>query len=335
VDYGTIREINGERYGFRVEDPEPRSAAPAAAIVAANLRVDAVTAEVLRALEAAGVQSRVLKGASIARWLYEPSEPRSYADCDLLVRPADLPSAGAVLRALGFVPEVDEAQMPQWWREHAVGWLREGDSAVVDVHRTLAGASADEDRVWEALSEGEDRIAVGGIEAAVLAPAGRALHIALHAAQHGPEWGGSVTADLERALAQAGEETWRAAATLADRVDATAALATGLRLTPAGAELADRLDLPRGRPADVALRVGGAPPVALGFEQLARAGGSVEGARLLARKIVPPPTFMRLWYPRAAQSRRALVVAYLWRPLWLLGHAPAGLRAWLRARRGT
>jgi hypothetical protein len=75
--------------------------------------------------------------------------------------------------------------------------------------------------------------------------------------------------------------------------------------------------------------------VALGFEQLARAGGSVEGARLLARKIVPPPTFMRLWYPRAAQSRRALVVAYLWRPLWLLGHAPAGLRAWLRARRGT
>ena len=49
------------------------------------------------------------------------------------------------------------------------------------------------------------------------------------------------------------------------------------------------------------------------------------------RKL-PPATFMRRWYPQAADSRRRLALAYLWRPLWLLRHAPAGFRAWRDAR---
>jgi len=72
--------------------------------------------------------------------------------------------------------------------------------------------------------------------------------------------------------------------------------------------------------------------VALGFEQLARAGGPAARAKLIARKVVPPATFMRRWYPQAADSRRRLALAYLWRPLWLLRHAPAGFRAWRDAR---
>jgi len=295
--------------------------------------VDAVTAEVLRAFAAEGVECRVLKGASVARWLYGPGEPRSYTDSDLLVRPADSDRARAVLERMGFVPELDERRMPEWWREHAVGWLRPGDSVVVDIHRSLPGVGADDARVWEALSPGGDSIAIGGVHAATLSTAGRALHVSLHAAQHGPEWGGSVTIDLERALAQVNEDTWRAAAALAEQLDATAAFATGLRLSPVGCGLADRLELPQARQADVALRVGGAPPVALGLDQLARADGLVARARLLFRKAVPPPTFMRHWHPPAARSRWRMALAYLWRPLWLLKHAPAGLRAWLRARR--
>jgi Uncharacterised nucleotidyltransferase len=312
--------------------PEPPGPSPAQ-IIAANLHVDAVTAEVVRVFQAQGIQSRLLKGASIAHWLYSPTDPRSYVDCDLLVRPADIDTARTALTTLGFVPEVEEARMPAWWREHAVAWLRTGDSAAVDIHRTLPGIGIQEGRAWEILSGASERIAVGGADVETLAAPARALHVSLHAAQHGPEWGGAVTADLDRALARVDELTWRSAAELAASLDATAAFATGLRLHPQGAELADRLELPHARPADVTLRLGGAPPVALGFEQLAQAAGPIARLRVLARKIVPPPTFIRRWYPPAAESRRGLVVGYLWRPLWLLGHAPAGLRAWLRARR--
>ena len=312
--------------------PEPVGPSPAQ-IIAANLRVDSVTAEVVQAFHAAGVESRLLKGAAIARWLYSPVDPRSYADCDLLVRPADQEAARATLLSLGFAPEVDEARMPAWWREHAVAWLRPGDSAAIDIHRTLPGVGVTEQQAWEVLARPCERMALGGEDVETLAAPARVLHVSLHAAQHGPEWGGPVAADLERALERVDEATWRSAAELAARVGATAAFATGLRLHPRGAGLADRLGLPHARPADVTLRLGGAPPVSLGFEQLARARGLRARLSVLARKIVPPPTFIRRWYPPAQESRRALVAGYLWRPLWLLGHAPAGLRAWRRARR--
>jgi hypothetical protein len=320
---------------LRVADSEPVAATTAAQIVAGNLRVDALTAEVLGALAEADVEYRLLKGASVARWLYEADEPRSYGDCDLLIAPPDLEGAREVLVRLGFVPEIDEAQMPGWWREHAVEWIRAGDSVAVDLHRTLPGMGGSPEQVWAALSAEPDTLLIAGIEAKTLPRAGLALQVALHAAQHGLEWGGPIASDLDRALARAGEETWRAAAALADRVGATAAFATGLRLDDTGARLADRLGLPSSPPPDVALRMQGAPPVSLGFEQLARAGGPAARLQLLARKVVPPATFIRKWFPPAANSRRALVLGYLWRPLWLLGHAPAGLRAWLRARRGA
>jgi hypothetical protein len=303
--------------------------------VAGNLRVDAITAEVLRAFAAAGVQSRLLKGASISRWLYDADEPRSYGDCDLLVAPSDLDTARQALTELGFVPEVDEARMPTWWREHAVEWIRPGDSVAVDLHRTLPGARSDSEQVWAVLSADSGSVTTGGVEAMTLSCAGLALQVSLHAAQHGPDWGGPVTGDLQRALLRADEDTWRAAAILADRLGATAAFATGLRLHDDGAKLADRLGLPTSLPPDVALRMQGAPPVSLGFEQIARAGGPVARTRVVARKVVPPRTFIRKWFPPAAHSRRGLVLGYIWRPLWLLKHAPAGLRSWMRARRNN
>ncbi|TML07495.1 MAG: nucleotidyltransferase family protein, partial [Actinobacteria bacterium] len=214
-------------------DQGPVSAMTATQIVAATLRVDAVAAEVIRGFGAAGIESRLLKGAALARWLYTATDPRWYSDCDVLVRPSDLPAARTVLQRLGFVPEVDEARMPDWWREHAVAWLHEGDSVVVDVHVTLPGVATEPGRVWDVLSADPEPVTVGGAQATMLPAAGRALHVALHAAQHGPDWGGAVAADLERALQQAGEDTWRGAAELAARLEATAAFATGLRLSAA------------------------------------------------------------------------------------------------------
>ncbi len=45
--------------------------------------------------ELAGVPALLLKGRSLARWLYPRSAERSYRDCDLLVPPGGLETAAA------------------------------------------------------------------------------------------------------------------------------------------------------------------------------------------------------------------------------------------------
>ena len=310
---------------------EPPSVSRAAAIVAGNLRVDWATAEVLRAFEDRGVKTLLLKGPSVVRWLYEAHDPRSYIDCDLLVRPGDLNAAEHILEGRGFAPNIYEREMPTWWREHAVGWLRAGDGAIVDLHQTLPGVGVGPDRLWVTLSADVDQIDVAGFPATTLTIPGRALHVALHAAQHGVGWP-HVTAELERAVTSTDQAVWTAAVELAEALDAVPALAAGLRTSAAGRSLASTLDLPADRPVEVALRASSPPPVALGFDQLARAEGWRARLRIMRHKVAPPATFVRAWSPLARRGRLGLVLAYAWRPLWLLRSAPAGFRAWRAAR---
>ena len=312
--------------------PEPTSAAR---ITAANLPVDARTAEVLRAFEAARVHTLLLKGVSLSRWLATREAPRPYLDCDLLVRPADVITAERVLSDLGFRPVLDEHEMPEWWREHAATWARmEGTKggAMVDLHRTLVGVGVGPDQLWLTLEAHSEPIVVADHQARALTIPGRAFHLALHAAQHGIGWD-RPAADLERGIAAADEETWWAAAEIAASLRATSAFAAGLRLIPTGSALADRLGLPTELSTDVALRAGTPPPVALGLDQLAQAGDLRARMNILRHKLVPPASFMRHWSPRARQGRLGLILAYLWRPLWLISRLPSGLRAWRRARR--
>jgi peptidoglycan/xylan/chitin deacetylase (PgdA/CDA1 family) len=306
----------------------------AAQITATNLRVDAVTAEVLRGFEAAGVQSMLLKGISVTRWLSTHDRPRPYQDSDLLVRTADLGAAERALGELGFRPLINEREMPEWWRDHSATWWRAKDSAKVDLHRTLIGVGATPEELWETLSAHTETIEVGGHPARVLSIPARAFHLALHAGQHGADWDRPL-ADVELAIEAADEASWQSAADLADSLRATAAFAAGLRLVEPGRALADRLGLPTKLPTEVALRAGSPPPVALGIEQVARARGVRARLEILWRKLVPPASFMRHWSPLARRSTLGLLLAYLWRPIWLLARLPAGFSAWRAARRRT
>jgi hypothetical protein len=299
-----------------------------------RLRVDGATADVLRGFDRAGVRARLLKGPSIAGWLYPGGPPRSYVDCDLLIAPDDVDAAEDVLASLNYGRYFDDRRMPEWWREHAGEWVREDDGLTVDLHRTLPGVGVGAEPAWRALSTDTGIVLVAGHPAPTLALPARALHVALHAAQHGVGWAGPI-ADLERALVVADDDLWVRAATLAVELEATDAFAAGLRLTPAGAELASRLRLPPAQSVEAELRAASAPPLALGFEQLARADGMRVRAEIVWRKLVPPADFMRHWDPRAAAGRSALLRAYLQRPVWILRHAPRGLRAWHRAHRSV
>jgi len=253
-------------------------------------------------------------------------------DSDLLVAPGHEHRAESVLAALGFERRWDQSTLPDWWHEHGSDWSRAQDGVRVDLHRSLPGLGAASDAVWSALAATKETIRVGGYDAPTLSPAGRALHVALHAVQHGADWG-KGRGDLDRALEVADEATWRQAAALAAQLSGLDAFAAGLRITPRGEELAARLRLPAPSSVDVALRAAKPPPVALGFEQLSQAGGIRARVAIVAGKVFPPREFLAHWDPRAANSRAWLILARVRRPLWLLAGAPRGFRAWWRARR--
>lgn len=301
---------------------------------ALTLRVDSVTAEVVTAMREAGIQALVLKGPSIAAWLYRDGV-RPYEDSDLLVAPASYRQAGAVLRELGFRP------LGYSWHHHSETWRRGRDSSIVDLHRSLIGISASPDAVWEELATDTDTLRVGGIDVEVLRVPARALHVALHVAEHGRDLGHPLE-DLARALRVADEDVWRDAANVARRVDALPAMAVGLRFNPAGVRLAERLELPAERPRAVAVRAGPDIPIAIALDNLASEQPFRTRARILLRALVPSPRYMRRWstvrmsaWPAALRrGGLGLGIAYLWRPIWIMLRLRKAITALRDARRG-
>ncbi len=295
-----------------------------------NIRIDAAAAEALAALAQEGIDAIVLKGPALSDW-YAGEPPRTYEDADIWVSPQHLERAGAVLQRLGYAPKQDERGLPQWWQEHAGSWVRESDGVAIDLHRRLQGARAPAALVWELLSGEREPLSLGGRPAQRLGGAARALYVTLHAAHDGDR-GTQAVRHLERALTHVSEAEWRRAAELAEAVDARDAFAAGIRLCARGEELAVRLGLPQNSSVEAEIRANIAPPVALGFEQLAgaRAGARIE---ILLRKLFPPPGFIRHWWAPAQRNAALLALGYLYRPLWLARHAPRGYRAWRAAHR--
>jgi hypothetical protein len=290
----------------------------------ANLRVDAVTAEAVAALRAAGVRTILLKGPAVARWLYDEPGKRAYRDSDLLVAPPDLRRAQRTLRALDFEPSPEES-----WLRRARAWSRAG--AVVDLHTSLFGVEVPAASVWAILSRDTEQMEVGGLQVEIMAEPARALHVATHAAQH--PFHNRSHEDLERALARVPMARWEGAARLAAGLHADAAMRAGLMQAPRGEALSDALGLSAPSSAVVRLLAANAPAPALGYAQIAAAGSTRLRLALVLRAIAPRPSIMRQAPTFAPRGSLGLAVAYVSRWIRLARSAPADLRAWRRARR--
>jgi hypothetical protein len=292
---------------------EMRHAKVAQALESARLRsIDCVTAEVVVTLRQAGVRAIVIKGPVFAQWLYRDGTVRTYSDSDVVVSPAHVAQAESVLRSLGFGPWAEpsgvysEAMGPT----HASCWARDWPGgALVDLHDSLAGACADKATVWAALTRETVTMRVGDALVETAGPAANALIVALHAANNGPGHERSCE-DLSRALEVADADTWAAAARLAAETDAEEMFGAGLRILPAGRELAERLALARPETVDVLLRSGGAPDGAVFLDHLAATDSWRGRARLLGRALVPDASYMRNQYPLAARGRAGLAASY-------------------------
>jgi hypothetical protein len=299
--------------------------------------LDRAAIAALTALESAGVDAMVLKGPALARRLYADGEIRGYSDVDLLVPRRCLASAREVLAQVGYssageVFGIDDVAGIQ----HSEIWSRPGEGSgpvMIDLHWRLDGCEAPDDLVWDALVAGRGSIELRGEEAAVLGDDGLALHVALHAAQHGPEDVQAI-GDLARAVERWPQDLWRRAAQLAERLHGVPAFAAGLRLIPDGARLAGELGLPPTPELDWKIHTREARPRGtFHVGAFAEARGLRQRANVLRRSLFPTRRWIRWEFPWAAQGRARLVLAYachiLRAPLWA---ARAG-RYLARARR--
>jgi hypothetical protein len=296
----------------------------------AEVAVEATAAEVVGALQSAGIRAILLKGPSTARWLYDRESTRISIDVDLLIGPADRAAAEAVLARLGFTPFPSNVAGEEV--SHAYTWDRGADGIGVDLHLNLPGVGVSSEDAWPILSRDTEKPVVGGLAVEVLPPAGRAMHVALHAAQHGPGFEQPI-ADLERALDLLPPETWEEAAALALRLEADPLFAAGLDLLEGGRVVLARLNLPERRTVEATLRATTPPDLSLGFHRLAGTAGWRPKLAFVARKVVPPRAWMRSCVPLARRGRLGLAAAYVLRPMSLLRRAGPGFRAWRRAIR--
>jgi hypothetical protein len=302
----------------------------------ATRTLDTVAAQVLAAFRQAGVDALLLKGRALAILLYRAGEQRDYSDVDLLVAPDDLDAAEATLRGLGYENGSSALGIDDIGGVvHADTWAMPGsnDQAVIELHRWLPGARATPGEAWEALAARRAWIEIEGRQAAVLDWAGQAMHLATHAAQHGPGFPKHVD-ELALALERWPADVWDSAALLAQEIDATEAFAVGLRLVPEGAEVAERLALRSTAELDWTIRHRHARPRGtFHLQAFADARSARERVRILRRSLLPSQAWIMHQHPWARAGGLRVIAAYGAH----LARAPAwAARAWLfrgRARR--
>jgi hypothetical protein len=283
---------------------------------AQTMAVDRMTCEVVTAFRQQDIPSVLLKGPSIAQWLY-PLGGRSYGDSDLLVS-----QRAKALEGLGF------GQPIRGRAAHAHTYRRADPRAglvlCVDLHRSLPYVTVPPSEAWRVLSSQTEEIRLGDVDIAVLGIPQRILHIAMHAAQHAFE-STKPLEDLRRAIEAVDLDGWREAAIYSRALGVEDALAAGLGLIPEGRDVAEHLGLTDRRRGILLIA---ASPESEGsayeVQRLLDATSLGERLTLLYDGVVISPALMRSKSPLARRGRGGLLLAYLFRPFQLsrrLGHA--------------
>ena len=307
---------------------------PAAERALSSLALDVVAAGIATAFASSGIQFVLLKGPSISRWLYRGPGERPYCDIDLLVSPKAVINADRQLIALGFsAPPADlSLNRPRAARE----FVHPNNGIAVDVHGWLEGVRASPDDAWELLSAKAEQLTVAGFQLPVLGAEARVMHIALHAAQHGPT-STQALQDLHVALAKVQPSTWEAAARLARQLDAMPAFLAGLNLVESGVAMAARLGLEEASSVESQLMSRSLPTdtlsAALGWQWLISRNGIKAKLAYVAQKLFPPVSWMRARYSAANRTKTGLLLSYPLRWRSLLVHALRGGFIWLKVRR--
>ncbi|HUL25038.1 MAG TPA: nucleotidyltransferase family protein [Streptosporangiaceae bacterium] len=304
---------------------------PNLGLAARTLALDLATGEVVRGMDAAGIDCMVLKGPAMAHRLYADAPGcRNYGDIDLLVAPWHFGDAGRVLASLGFEDQLPGIRASETARMQGHPWRRHGAAhIVVDLHRGFHNV-ADWPAWWDLLSARREVLVVEGQPVAIPDQAGCALVAALHASTSNS--GGKALEDLRRALRLFDDDVWRQAAGLAGSVDAGGAFAAALCRHSAGAELATRLGLTVTDPVAwfrATSRARGTGSLSLVLEP----GTWAARAQRLRDVAFPSAAVFAGRWPTARRGRAGLAAAHLGRLCVSVTRLPQLLLAWRRTSR--
>lgn len=299
---------------------------------ATNLANDCVTATLVSDLRERGIRPILLKAASIRHLLDDSSDERVSYDIDLLMSERELGDVESVLPELGF--ESLGADTLGAGRDHDRVWVHTSTGLLVELHTSISGIAAPATHAWSALTFETDVLDITGLSVEILGETALVCHLVLNAAHHGRR-NAKTMADLDRALTLVSSSTWPDVAALAARLDALPAFAAGLGLDPRGEALLQALRIHVVPDALAALRADTAPPLAQGFGWLMQLPSISAKARFVARALVPPRKYLRLWWPPARRGGPWLAAAYVWRPIWIVLHLFPAVRAWRRASRSS
>ena len=281
--------------------------------IGGSAALERFAAEIFDAFSEARIDALLLKGAALARLLYGPDERRGYVDVDVLVRPDHAKAVAGVLTDLGYrnttqlhgIDYVEGAVPSDTWTPPP-----DGAPYDVDVHRWLPGAQAPPDTAWDALWSRRTSIELDGRQIPVLAREGLALHLALHAAQHGPDFVKGLV-ELRRALDRWPPEVWRDAVTLAAEVDALPRFAAGLRLVPSGRELVASLHLPVANAVEWEIgHRAERPRGTFHVEAFGKAESTRERLGLVRRSLFPSRRWLEVEHHWVARSPLHLALGY-------------------------
>jgi len=294
--------------------------------------VDSVTVEVASALEANGIRCILLKGPTIATWLYGSGEVRPYCDTDLLVNPDQLDRAGGVLSDLGFDLRTDDRVLDAFAEPHALVWRRGSEGTEVDLHWRLPGVGVSADLAWHQLSAQAVHLDMREHVVEALAIPARLLHLVLHAVQSGVPSG--PHGDVEQALARCDLAMWGNALHVARELQALEPFAVGLRACPGGSELAHQLRLPEFPSSPWRDWVQPTVRGALRLRAIRDAPKRRAKVRLVMRALFPSAAYLRAIDPVARRGRLGLFRAYGMRILAIATRlVPAVLAARATSRR--
>lgn len=150
-------------------------------VAAANTRRFAALEEALLALDAAGIQVILLKGAYLAPMVYGNIALRPMVDLDLLVHSSEAERAASAMAALGYRPSEGEA----WMRErYGHQGLKREDGHLLELHQHAGafavGARMDQARLWQRAQP----VQIGDAAALALEPTDLLLHLCVHSVSH-------------------------------------------------------------------------------------------------------------------------------------------------------
>lgn len=298
---------------------------------ALTAEVDEFTAEVAGAFGREGIETLVLKGPVLAKWLY-PGEVRPYVDSDLMVAPENRARAVSVLERLGFAEHLPWMPTPLSLDPGGTAFNRPG-GGMVDLHCQLPGLDGAPNAFWGRLAASTNRQVIAGVELRVPDRDVVLLHVVLHAAHHADQVDGKPLEDLRRALARVEEAEWSSALELAREYRGLPAFAAGLRLLPEGRDLARKLDLAEVRSFQHEIRCEDNVIAEELYALLSADVGIGRKLTIAASDIFPRPDYMRWRSALARRGKLGLAGAYVWRAVWIIGQAPRAIHTLWRIQR--